>query len=200
MTASPEELKASLLTLKEINTDAKIIEWGHATLMHDFIALDTRTKYDKTMWLLREVYNLLSNNDSLEVELNLIVLNKLSDLITTDEILKATVFNLARVQEEPNYQMLPKINLDKIKYQRLLDLLFTYSNETLNAVKCIEFIRQRNWDFKKFMILLIRSRIILWFKINEPKSTKWYANFFDKEITESTTLEEEIDNILILFS
>lgn len=200
MNISQEELKNSLVSLKNINVDAKTFEWDHMNLLNGFISLDNRTKYDKSMWLLKEVYNILSNSNSSEFELNLIILNKISDLISTDEILKATILNLARVQDEPNYQMLPKITLDKIKYQRLLDLLFTFSNETLNAVKCIEYIRQRKWDFKSFLILLIRSRLILWFKINEPKSTKWYMNFFEKEILETTTLEEEIDNILLLLS
>jgi len=200
MNVSQEDLKNSLVSLKNINIDAKTFEWDHMNLLNDFISLDNRTKYDKSMWLLKEVYNILSNSNSSEFELNLIILNKISDLISTDEILKATILNLARVQAEPNYQMLPKITLDKIKYQRLLDLLFTFSNETLNAVKCIEYIRQRKWDFKSFLILLIRSRLILWFKINEPKSTKWYMNFFEKEILETTTLEEEIDNILLLLS
>lgn len=200
MNISQEDLKNSLVSLKNINIDAKTFEWDHMNLLNGFISLDNRTKYDKSMWLLKEVYNILSNSNSSEFELNLIILNKISDLISTDEILKATILNLARVQDEPNYQMLPKITLDKIKYQRLLDLLFTFSNETLNAVKCIEYIRQRKWDFKSFLILLIRSRLILWFKINEPKSTKWYMNFFEKEILETTTLEEEIDNILLLLS
>lgn len=200
MNISQEDLKNSLVSLKNINIDAKTFEWDHMNLLNNFISLDNRTKYDKSMWLLKEVYNILSNSNSSEFELNLIILNKISDLISTDEILKATILNLARVQDEPNYQMLPKITLDKIKYQRLLDLLFTFSNETLNAVKCIEYIRQRKWDFKSFLILLIRSRLILWFKMNEPKSTKWYMNFFEKEILETTTLEEEIDNILLLLS
>lgn len=200
MNISQEDLKNSLVSLKNINIDAKTFEWDHMNLLNNFISLDNRTKYDKSMWLLKEVYNILSNSNSSEFELNLVILNKISDLISTDEILKATILNLARVQDEPNYQMLPKITLDKIKYQRLLDLLFTFSNETLNAVKCIEYIRQRKWDFKSFLILLIRSRLILWFKINEPKSTKWYMNFFEKEILETTTLEEEIDNILLLLS
>ena len=200
MTISVEELKARLIELKSIDLDQTHLEHGKMMTLIDFINLDSRTKYDKTMWLVKDVYNLLSNPEPEELDLVLLVFNKISDLMVTDQILGATMIGLARTEAKPNYQMLPKITLEKIKYQKLLDLLFTYSNETLNAVKCCEFIRQREWDFKTFIILLIRSRVILWLKLNEPKSVKWYIGFFNKEIDSDTKLETEIDNIVSIFS
>lgn len=200
MNISIEELKTELIGLKSIDLNQEHLEHSKMMLLINFLNLDSRTKYDKTMWLVKDVYNLLSNPNPEEIDLILLILNKISDLMVTDNMLGATMIGLARFPAEPNYQMLPKINLDKIKYQKLLDLLFTFSNETLNAVKCGEFIRQRKWDFKTFLILLIRSRVILWLKLNEPKSTKWYNSFFGKEINKDTKFETEIDNIISIFS
>ena len=74
MNISQEDLKNSLVSLKNINIDAKTFEWDHMNLLNGFISLDNRTKYDKSMWLLKEVYNILSNSNSSEFELNLIIL------------------------------------------------------------------------------------------------------------------------------
>lgn len=200
MNISIEEFKDKLIGLKTIDLNQQHLEHAKMMLLIDFINLDSRTKYDKTMWLVKDVYNLLGNPEPEELDLTLLIFNKISDLMVTDQILGATMIGLARTEAEPNYQMLPKITLDKIKYQKLLDLLFTFSNETLNTVKCCEFIRQRKWDFKTFIILLIRSRVILWLKLNEPKSVKWYIGFFNKSIDKDHTLEAEIDNIVSIFS
>ena len=82
---------------------------------------------------------------------------------------------------EPNYNILSKIYLDleKIKYENILNLIFGKEDEIFKTVLFAEYLIQRKIDFKSLIINLLKTRFVMWCEIYEPKSREWYTDLFN---------------------
>lgn len=126
--------------------------------------------------------------DSLESQelkikwIDFLVYNKIVEIINGSEVFGMTIISLLKLKEAPNFNVLPKvITSSGIKYSKVLDILFGESVGAIKPVMLVEYIRQKDLNIEQTMIQLIKVKVIDWFRIYEPKTSKWYIDFLDTD-------------------
>ena len=179
--------KSEVWSFQENELNEKF-SFSHMKEIKNFISIvDPKNNFEKSLELLKMTHHVLSNPKISWYELDNLIFTKLLHLIQTDDNLMITTFALAKTKSNPNYDMLPKIKLEKIQddkiqleklqYQHIIDILFINSNLTLSLIKNIEYFRQKGIEFDKFLIMIIKTTIVNWLKLNEPKTLPWFENF-----------------------
>lgn len=143
---------------------------------------------------LLNTYQSLSDQDSM-VLVDILVFNRIVEYLGKSEVQIITIFAMLKNKSEPNFDMLPKIYGPKIRYSKILDLLFNDdSNVVLGLFRLIEYLKQRGFTMEQFLIKLIKSRCIIWTLENERKSANWYVSYFETDSNVSDTIKT-IENL-----
>ena len=138
----------------------------------------------------------LKETDQIINWMDYLVCNSVLELIKNNDVAAATIVALLKNQVEPNYNILPKIFASgKIKYTKLVDLLFGLANPMIKPVMIIEYFRQNELKLDRVILLLIKTKVLEWFKKFEPKSIEWCANFLKVESEQEFDFKIEVEKL-----
>jgi hypothetical protein len=198
--------KSEIWSFQENELNEKFNFLNMKELKNFISALDPKNNFEKSLELLKMTHHVLSNPKISWYELDNLILTKLIHLIQTDDNLMITGFTLAKTKAGPNYDMLPKIKLEKLQddkiqleklqYQYIIEILFINHNPALSLIKNIEYFRQKGIGFDKFLIMIIKTTIINWLKLNEPKTLSWFENFM---IVSKNNYKDDFSEICNMF-